>query len=37
MMEGAIPAAIMALAVKWCFEFGERLIVPRGLRLKGND
>ncbi len=33
MLEGAIPAAIMALLVKWMFELSERWLVPRGLRL----
>ena len=35
MMEGAVPAALMALLVKSGFEVSERLLVPRGLRLKG--
>lgn len=34
MMEGAIPAALMALAVKSLFELSERFVVPKGLRLK---
>ena len=34
MMEGAVPAALMALVVKWGFEFAERFVVPQGLRLK---
>ncbi len=34
MMEGAIPAALMALVVKWCFEYAERYLVPLGLRLQ---
>ena len=29
MLEGAIPAAVLALLVKGLFELGERLIVPR--------
>jgi osmoprotectant transport system permease protein len=33
-MEGAVPAAILALAVQGIFEAAERLVVPRGLRLK---
>ena len=33
MMEGAIPAALMALAVKWMFEYAEHFVVPKGLRL----
>jgi len=32
-LEGAIPAALMALAAQALFEIGERLVVPRGLRL----
>lgn len=31
-LEGAIPAALLALAAQGCFELLERLIVPRGLR-----
>ena len=34
MMEGAIPAALMAIAVKLLFELAERFIVPRGLQLQ---
>ena len=33
-MEGAIPAAILALVIQWLFEFSERWLVPKGLRLK---
>jgi osmoprotectant transport system permease protein len=36
MLEGAIPAAIMAIAVKYLFELGERFVVPKGLRFKGG-
>jgi osmoprotectant transport system permease protein len=32
-LEGAVPAALMALAVQGLFEAFERLAVPRGLRL----
>jgi osmoprotectant transport system permease protein len=32
-LEGAVPAAVMALLVQWAFEGIERLVVPRGLRL----
>ena len=32
-LEGAIPAALMALAVQGAFELLERVAVPRGLRL----
>ena len=34
MLEGAIPAALLALVVQWLFDLSERLFVPRGLRLK---
>ena len=30
---GAIPSAVLALAVQWLFEFSERWLIPRGLRL----
>jgi osmoprotectant transport system permease protein len=33
-MQGAIPAAALALLVQGFFEFAERLIVPKGLRLE---
>ena len=33
-LEGALPAAILALAVQGLFELLERVLVPRGLRLK---
>jgi len=33
MLEGAIPAALMALAVKGLFAWLERRLVPRGLYL----
>tara|TARA_R110002110_G_scaffold92250_4_gene240461 strand:+ start:740 stop:2236 length:1497 start_codon:yes stop_codon:yes gene_type:complete len=32
-LEGAIPAALLALAVQGAFEVAERAVVPRGLRL----
>jgi osmoprotectant transport system permease protein len=32
-LQGAIPAALMALAVQGLFELAERVVVPRGLRL----
>ena len=34
-LQGAIPAAILALVVQGFFELMERAIVPRGLRLSG--
>jgi len=32
-LEGAVPAALLALAMEGLFELAERLLVPRGLRL----
>lgn len=31
-LEGAVPAAVLALAVQWIFERAERALVPRGIR-----
>jgi osmoprotectant transport system permease protein len=36
-LEGAIPAALLALLVQWLFDLSEYLIIPRGLRLKKID
>ncbi|MDQ2867627.1 MAG: ABC transporter permease subunit [Verrucomicrobiota bacterium] len=33
-LEGAIPAALLALLVQWLFDFLDRVFIPRGLRLK---
>jgi osmoprotectant transport system permease protein len=33
-LEGAVPAALLALIVQALFEVAERRLVPRGLRLK---
>lgn len=32
-LEGAIPAALLALAAQGCLDLAERVLVPRGLRL----
>jgi osmoprotectant transport system permease protein len=32
-LEGAVPAAVLALVVQYGFEWAERSVVPRGLRL----
>lgn len=32
-LQGAVPAALMALAVQGVFELAERLVVPKGLRI----
>jgi osmoprotectant transport system permease protein len=34
---GAIPAAVLALAVQGLFELAERYLVPRGLRLRSHQ
>lgn len=36
-LEGAVPAALLAVAVQLLFDGVERLVVPRGLRLRGDD
>jgi hypothetical protein len=33
-LEGAIPAALLAVAAQWLFDGLERVILPKGLRLK---
>ena len=35
-MEGAIPAAALAILVQLAFEVVERVVLPKGLRLKGE-
>jgi osmoprotectant transport system permease protein len=37
LLEGAVPAALLALVVQGGFEFLGRLLVPRGLRLARTD
>lgn len=32
-LEGAIPAALLALIVQWVFELLDRVLIPKGLRL----
>jgi osmoprotectant transport system permease protein len=36
-LEGAVPAALLALATQGVFELAERWLVPRGLRLTRRD
>ena len=36
-LQGAVPSAVLALLIQGSFELLERVIVPRGLRLKPND
>jgi osmoprotectant transport system permease protein len=33
-LEGAVPAALLALLVQYLFGLIERVVVPKGLRLK---
>ena len=35
-MEGAVPAALLALAAQGAFEVAERYLVPRGLRIESG-
>jgi osmoprotectant transport system permease protein len=32
-LQGAIPAALLALTVQWSFDLVDRLLIPKGLRL----
>ena len=36
-LEGAIPAALLALFVQWLFDLSEKFLVPKGLRVKVVD
>jgi osmoprotectant transport system permease protein len=36
-LEGAVPAALLALLVQGLFDLAERALVPRGLRLTSED
>ena len=35
-LQGAVPAAVLALLVQGLFELAERLLVPRGLRIRAT-
>jgi osmoprotectant transport system permease protein len=35
-LEGAVPAAVLALLTQGIFELSERYLVPRGLRIKSE-
>ena len=35
-LQGAVPAALLALLVQWLFDLSEFVLVPKGLRLKGG-
>jgi len=32
-LQGAVPAAILALLVQWLFDLLDRVLIPKGLRL----
>ena len=32
-LEGALPAAVLALLVQWCFDLLDRVLIPKGLRI----
>ncbi|HVF71012.1 MAG TPA: glycine betaine ABC transporter substrate-binding protein [Chthoniobacterales bacterium] len=34
-LQGAIPAAVLALLVQWTFDLLDRFLIPKGLRLSG--
>jgi osmoprotectant transport system permease protein len=36
-LEGAVPAAVLALCVQGLFELAERAVIPKGLRLKSTS
>ena len=36
-LQGAVPAALLALVVQGAFELAERRLVPRGLRISRSD
>ena len=36
-LQGAIPAAVLALLVQGGFDVAERYFVPKGLRLKSGE
>ncbi len=33
-LQGAIPAALLAIVIQWLFEIAERFVVPKGLQTK---
>lgn len=34
-LQGAVPAAVLALLVQWAFDLLDRLLIPKSLRLQG--
>lgn len=34
-LQGALPAAALALIVQWAFDFLDRFFIPKGLRIRG--
>jgi osmoprotectant transport system permease protein len=37
LLAGAVPAAVLALAVQGMFDAAERWLVPEGLRLRSDE
>lgn len=35
-LQGAVPAALLALLVQWLFDLLDRIVIPRGLRLEAE-
>ena len=35
-LQGAVPAALLALVVQWAFDALDRIVIPRGLRSSGG-
>ena len=35
-LQGGVPAALMALAAQGLFELADRVLIPKGLRIKGE-
>lgn len=36
-LQGAVPAALLALLVQWGFDLADRVLIPKGLRIKASD
>ncbi|MGD9900708.1 MAG: glycine betaine ABC transporter substrate-binding protein [Calditrichaceae bacterium] len=36
-LQGAVPAALLALMVQWGFDLADRVLIPKGLRIKASE
>jgi osmoprotectant transport system permease protein len=36
-LEGAVPAAVLAIGVQWLFDWAERAVIPAGIRTQQRD